>query len=165
MNKEELIEMNKVIARFMGYEYFGFDPDNKNKNYGFTDEYLGWRLKNLPNRSIKAAPKNWFLCRKHFELPFADDWAWLMEVVAKIHSIGEDDLFCTKDNYHITIGKRFTRIIYDYNKYLKSEFIVMDTDKIVKDYRFSLFNESPILATFQAVYDFIIWYNERSTKN
>ena len=162
MNNKEIIEMNKVIARFMGYEYFPYEGVPNDRT--FTSEFFGWRAKDLPNTVLGLAPEHWFLCRKHFELAFHYDWSWLMRVINKIHSIGENDIFCSKHNYHVQITKRFTRVIYDWNKFGSTEDIKDLEGKISRDYRYVLFNESSIKATFQAVYDFIIYYNNLKLK-
>ena len=78
MEKEEIIENNKMLARFLGYEYFGF-KETKRNTYNFTDEFLGWRLKDIKNVQIQLAPKDWFIGRNHHDLPFYNDCNWLMK--------------------------------------------------------------------------------------
>lgn len=80
-NWEEIEENNKLIATFLGYEYV---PFNKELNVGnhFDVNPPGWRAKDFKNLKLGG-----YLCRKHRDLKFHDDWNWLMSVVEKIENL------------------------------------------------------------------------------
>lgn len=111
------IERNKILARFLGYEYFGYD--GKSPGYAFTNDYLGWRLKDLKNTPLKLVPKDWFICRKHHELPFDKDWNWIMKVIDKLE----------KDSYLIEISTENLVIKKSYDFYAPNKLIAFHTFK------------------------------------
>lgn len=134
--------MNSTIAEFMKYEW-------------------------------KGKMKSTFLecCDTKRELVFSQEyhcnWIWLHHVIDTIHELENK---YENANFHVYITKRHTRVIYDWEAYsimLNSE---KDNSRIErfmnasKDYRFCLFNESPIEATHQAVYDFITWWKQELTQ-
>lgn len=158
MEKEEIIENNKMLARFLGYEYFGF-KETKRNTYNFTDEFLGWRLKDIKNVHIQLAPKDWFIGRNHHDLPFYNDWNWLMKVIDKFHYLPLEE-----PNYHIDIGKNHCRVIYNWDDYmqdvLSENFRFKTFDKSSKDYRYELFSKGKIEAVYTAVVELLKHYNE-----
>ena len=76
-----IIEGNKLIAEFMGYKYYPFDYELKNKN-GLNR--WGWRKNSpsLPTGNVKInIGKTHYLGRKHRDLKFHEDWNWLIDVI------------------------------------------------------------------------------------
>ncbi len=106
-----------------------------------------------------------FMCESDiFEEPHYDDsWDKLMSVIEKIESIGEGNNESV-ENYHFILSKRYTRVIYNWDYYL-SENKNPPFNDCYKDYRIALFFDSKILATWQAVVDFITWYNSKQNTN
>ena len=73
MTPEEIIEGNKLIARFMGYEYYP---------YSKGETLPGWR-KEKANRKISGN----YLVRTHRDLPYHRSYEHIMSVVEKIESM------------------------------------------------------------------------------
>ena len=111
---------NKIIAEFMGFEI-------KNK--------INYVPSSLPNCMKKAEHLK---VDKSENLPFHNDWNWLMQVVEKIESIGFT--FETKKNW-----ARITR---------KGENIILRWEE----------DKTKIEAVYNACIEFIKWYNENSAK-
>lgn len=82
LEKEEVVEGNKRIAKFMGYEYVPF-----NNEYAFKP---GWWKVDTPV-AIKTHPAshkfshNYYLCRRYHEIRYYNSWDWLVPVVDKIY--------------------------------------------------------------------------------
>ena len=109
-----IIENNKLIAKFMGFTVnFGF---NKN-GVLFHGEHI-----NLG------------------KLKHHDEWDWLMEVVEKIESLGND----------ILITSNYIQITYDKGE----KFITIELEGNIK-----------IFAVYNACIEFIKWYNEQNKNN
>ena len=132
MSEQEILEGNKLIAQFMGYKYIPFD-ETKPKN-----SPVGWWKDNRVG-IINKIEKN-YLCRKHTDLNYYSSWNWLMPVVEKI-----DDMKDVRVN-DITIGVTST-IIYARSK----------TNSFFKQQNHS--GETRIERTYNAVIEFIKWYN------
>ena len=155
MTEEEIIG-NKLIGTFMGWELVNLEEDEED------DDFACWVFKNKSTGAMHTGIDAEFYNKDSF-LPYNLDWRLLMEAIDKIESIGEDDPD-DKQNYHVIISKRLTRIIYDWATYsLNPSDITKEDyerfDKSSKDYRFCLFDEDKRKATFQAVVDFVEWYN------
>jgi hypothetical protein len=106
--KMNTTESNKLLAEFLGME---LTTDGISQLY-YTED-----------RSLRQIPK------------FQTDWNWLMQVVQKIESLGNDILITT--NY-IQIG-------FDEGE----QFIVVEEVNV------------KIEAVYQAVLEFVKWYNEQ----
>lgn len=116
---KELVEGNKLIAEFMGYEYF-----NDHKLNGIKGV-----LKKEGKLSLHAN-----IIDKSFCTKYHSSWDWLMPVVEKIeHNITPVEILDTQCRIGRTI----------YNK----EEILVSSD------------ESKIESVWQAVVQFIQWYN------
>lgn len=84
MEKNQIIENNKLIAQFMGYTYFPYNME------GVADP--GWKTTKETssvskfNNSIfvRDSEKRHYLCRNHHQLSYHTDWNWLMKVAIKI---------------------------------------------------------------------------------
>ena len=132
MTKEKILEGNKLIEKFLAGE--------------------SWIESEFQARGVDN--KN-----------YHNDWNWLMRAVEKIEAIDENLMDGSGLNIHFTIGKRATRVVYDWATYsiisplnaLSEDFEKFNNS--FKDYRHSIFDESKLLSTFQAVVDFITWYN------
>ena len=115
---------NKIIAEFMGFEI-------KNK--------INYVPSSLPNFMKKAEHLK---VDKSENLPFHNDWNWLMQVVEKIESLLPDDSFVTIEHKSCWIP------IYD------------DEQPFGIECR----EETKKQAVYNACIEFIKWYNENSAK-
>ena len=108
-------ENNKIIAEFMGFEI-------KNKiNYV------------PPSLPICMKDAEHLIVNKSENLPFHNDWNWLMEVVEKIESLG----------YRVTIVRHICRI--DLTE--ESKLIISEDIKKIE-------------AVYTVCFKFIQWYNQ-----
>ena len=144
MNQQEIIEGNKLIAEFMGYQIL-------HRKYQY-------RNFNSSNESYFADDKGEIVCDKNgyevnlypngdpledlSELPFNSSWDWLMPVVEKIEDLGyTTNICCTHLGQNmVNMGDRTGR----------------QYSRIVK--------KSKILAVWLAVVEFIKWYNEENNQ-
>lgn len=139
MTKNEILEGNRLIVEFMQLEM------NEFGHYVDKDHLFSSQLKLFP-----------------FELRFDSSWDWLIPVIDKIENIGEDDQ-CLEDNFHFFIGKRFVRVVYDWNTYStfdeNNSFADLEKyNKSQREYRYNLYG-TKLETVWQAVVDFIRWYN------
>lgn len=88
MNKSEITEGNKLMARFLGYEYFPLN--NPCEKHGSKN--VGW----LKPNSYPIIP-DYYLGRSHKSLRFDTDWNWLMRVVNLIESNFSTSISVTKN--------------------------------------------------------------------
>lgn len=130
------IENNKLIAEFLGY------PKNTYKEAGakLVDNTYVWYLKDVDHYYIDG---EWI---DEVQLRFDTEWNWIMKAVDKIESF-EDDNRCAK--YNINIEQSFVEII-DKN----TDDTIVDTDADTK-----------IEATYNAVIEFIKYYNKQDENN
>jgi hypothetical protein len=76
-----MVESNKLMAKFLGYEYY---------LHSDIEKYPGWRKDKISyshkiNLQGKVGERQ-YLCRNHKQLAFDTDWNWLMQIVEKIES-------------------------------------------------------------------------------
>ncbi|MFO7969752.1 MAG: hypothetical protein R6U15_06585 [Candidatus Izemoplasmatales bacterium] len=89
MDKQTIVDGNKLIAQFMGYEYIPYEKDKT--------QSPGWWHKNSPNiikGKMPSAEKlnfNYFLCRRHPELRYYNSWDWLIPVLIEIGKVIEKE--------------------------------------------------------------------------
>lgn len=148
ITKEEIIEGNKLIANFMKDEYVS---SSDGWIYPINDfrSYRSWRTS---------------------ELKYFTSWEWLMLVINKIHDL-EEEYPVVKNNFHIWILKRHVRFIYYYDDYciraeeIKNDEVFKKFQDSFKDYRYCIFDESPIFATWQGIVDFIKWFQNKESSN
>lgn len=157
MNKEEIIEGNKIIAQFMGYEYFPFDETKmQTLNDVPLDQMNGWHRPSLGHYKIDG----WYLYRTHNELRYHRDWNWLMTVLDKIENIAD-----------VEISIRGWRTEIDGQEKQIKNCIIRVPDRNGErdfetggweDYLFSIIHgdDTKILATYKCVVEFIKWYND-----
>ncbi len=150
-NDKENNEGNKRMAIFLDYSYHPwneFKPSNKKYGEGFITRKKSpgwWKNKIDLNHKIN------FICRSHNELSFRHDWKWLMKVVEKIESI--------YDNHHGYFGV-----------YIISNSCTIQGTKLnlaLKDlkgygsvYFSDNYNDTKILATWDACDKFLEWYDK-----
>ena len=121
---ENIIENNKLIAEFMGLKPKMESPDV----YVFNDmPYFSVR-ENNPEDVMNAIVKY---------SKYDSDWNWLMPVVEKIESLGND----------ILITSNYIQITYDKGE----KFITIELEGNIK-----------IFAVYNACIEFIKWYNEQN---
>lgn len=95
--KQEIIEGNKLIAKFMGGTFSNYANNTK-----------GWIIPNLTKNGVDGDENN---------LKFHSDWNWLMSVVEKIEQDGEPiEIIGNKSKTHY-----FTHSYSPVNKYFKTE--------------------------------------------
>lgn len=68
MSKEEIVEANKMFAEYLGYKYYPKIDGEQNP---------GWRKEVV----LKG---HGYLCRTHNQLPFYNDWNWMMKINVKL---------------------------------------------------------------------------------
>jgi len=99
MTPLEIKENNKMIARFMGYEYIPFNEDRIMNP--------GWWKKGVTTQQQAMTKLNHsYLCRTNNDLRYYNEWNWLMDVVQKV------TLLCKENNY-----EEQWRKFYDYQSY------------------------------------------------
>lgn len=74
---KEIIENNKMIAKFMGWTYIPWQEA--------TGKHVGWINPKFKIHSPKI--DNTYLCRSHNDLKYHKDWNWLMRVMEKIENL------------------------------------------------------------------------------
>lgn len=134
----------------------------------------GKDLSESPRWSPSYEKLSWYTLNSSsfiYDLKYHEDWNWMMEVINRIHDLEWDDPNPeVQNNFHIMILKRHVRFIYDYDNWcIRPEDIVKDTtgekfkkfEDSSKDYRYVIFDNSPLYATYCGVVDFIKWYNEK----
>jgi hypothetical protein len=95
MTQKELMEGNKIIAKFLGYEYvpgnqpiieeYWYTEPGKEKVF-MTRELIGW-VNKAPvqiTKGHKITLPPHVLCRNAKQLPFHETWNWVMKIVEKI---------------------------------------------------------------------------------
>jgi hypothetical protein len=140
--KEEILEGNKLIAQFMGHEYCPFDETVPNLKPGW------WKRGSNREKSNKKISSNGFLCRKHDELRYWNEWNWLMPAVLKIEA-----------TYHESHGY--------FGVYISSNSCSIQGTKLsLREpnphyaYFSQYYSENKIKAVWEAVVGFVRWYNE-----
>jgi len=86
----ENLENNKIIARYLGYEYFGV-PNNE----------PGWRKSTFIHLQLGVGIGRPYLCRKHRDLEFDTNWNWLMFIVEEINKSEDISIEIYKDECKI----------------------------------------------------------------
>ena len=127
------INNNKLIAEFMGYK----QSTSKEAGANLVNNVYEWYLKDVGYYYINGD------YHREDYLLFHLDWNWLMKVVEKIESF-EDNNRCAK--YNINIEQSFVEII-DKN----TDDTIVETDA-----------ETKIEATYNAVIEFIKYYNNEN---
>lgn len=146
MSEQEIIEEgNKIILEFI--------KDQKNP------------LNNIEGFYTTHPMIEWISYKNKYEFQFHKSWDWLMPIVDQIHNL-EEEYPVVKNNFHIWIMKRFVRIIYDYDGYCIDPDKLNDEtfkrfDAASKDYRYIIFDNKPIYATFCGIVDFLKWFKEQ----
>ena len=80
MTALEVKENNKMIARFMGYEYIPFSEDRIMNP--------GWWQKGVTTKDQAMTKLNHsYLCRSNNDLRYYNEFNWLMPVVKKIQGV------------------------------------------------------------------------------
>ena len=121
MTEEEIIEGNKLIAKFMGFTYYPHnmegvtDPGWKttidtscfSKNNTAYNMFLGGiTIKNPDDTEVvltnkKDEPKRIYLCRNHKNLRYHESWDWLVPALYKFDTLFEGKrIINTRKWYH-----------------------------------------------------------------
>jgi hypothetical protein len=140
--KEKIIDYNRMIAIFMGAK------EGKtfwNENALIIECDLWYR--SLWSNQIQDEFETY--AYKVDELPYHLNWDWLMSVVEKIESIG----------FHTTISKIDSLVFHNcfikHNVGEKYEYDYADAKRQER-----ILSRSKIEATYKAIVEFIVWYNE-----
>ncbi len=159
-----ILECNKLIANFMGYEYIPYNSEL------VTRELPGWRKKD----SVIFSPKQiGYLGRNHYCLKYHSSWNWIMEVVERIENLdiknycyqwlGNDNT--TEYNFinfdvDITSHECFIWLNWTLDP---ASLINKSTSerKIFKDDKTS---SKKLQLVYDSIVEFIFWYNEFLTK-
>lgn len=130
-------EHNQIIGKFIGWiPYNGLNPK---WNYSFETNNLFHVNK----------------CVTQDELQFHTSWDWLMPVVDKINAIEYGDYIT-----EFSITKDNVRLVTQVNSKVRKKLKLNNKVLNVNIYYFDVENLSKIEATYQAVVQFIEWYNE-----
>ena len=125
---DNIIENNKLIAEFMGL--------NKTKMF-FNLKTGNYVKKETADCDIKVVDVYLKNNKPITNFYYHSDWNWLMEVVEKIESLGND----------ILITSNYIQITYDKGE----KFITIELEGNIK-----------IFAVYNACIEFIKWYNEKN---
>ena len=147
-------QMKEVIARFMGYEKVtvgycgGYDETEwQVANKKWIDD-VG--IKNVDDYIVNVKENIW---HNWEAVKYDTSWDWLMPVVEKIESI--------HSSFHGYFGVHIS------SNSCCIQGTRLDTRPGKEHYAYfnEVVNETKILATFYAVYQFIIWYNKQTITN
>jgi len=134
MTQEEILEGNKLIAKFIGLEPHSMFPDEYTAPFGF--EWMSVYM-NCNFQYEREYHKDIII--ESF-MKFHNDWNWLIPVIAKIYSI--DDYLINSENecnYFFEAGIYQDDLVYG-------------------------ITTNDIKITFDRVIEFIKWYNAQSTE-
>ena len=144
MTRKEVIEGNKFIAEFMGYEE-GF-PHRIDK-YGYVQVDKGYVIPSITNSQFHEQDSDTHQFSLS-ELKFYSSWDWIMPCIEKIELI--------EDSYH----GRFVVYISSNNCTIQSTNFRLDKISVEPSHYFnSLYGNSKIEAVWVAIVEFIKWYN------
>jgi len=132
MTQQEILEGNKLIARFSGYEYYSL-PEDRSYN-------PGWWLKDKHKTINKITHA--YLCRSHNDLRYYNSWDWLMPVVNKISEIHKD---LHSDEKYEDLFESLLKLELNWNS-----FVYYNNDLRIN---------SNIINNYLDVVNFIKWYN------
>lgn len=162
MKKEEIIEGNKLIAEFMGWELWESIFDG----FGF----------NVDPEIIPDARNDHSNFHKINDLRFNSSWDWLMPVIEKIEELGSYQVCGIKCYESITISRNLIQIYFNPEQKfllqlkLQSGELHDDVWKhplykehIIKQFDFQKYGR--LGGLFFAVIEFIKWYNEKYKTN
>jgi len=134
MKERDIIEGNKLIAKFIG----GVTKDINSNNRGIAwisahmdDDEINFNEEDYPETPHDGS------CWKFNELRYHSSWDWLMPVVEKIEEIGETSkrygTLCTIDTNHIRIGKiTLDHKVKDYSTKIEGTWLA--AVEFIKDY-------------------------------
>ena len=149
MTQEQIIEGNKLLAEFMGYEHNELEDDDVTITYNCYDH-----LENISGKKPwESTIDDYASWLRPDEMKFHSDWNWLMSVVDKIEDLRCKDIEDNEIQWFVVIGEGADcRIYHDYS----------DVDEIIV-----YGAESKIVAAWQAIVEFVRSYlkgeNESST--
>lgn len=134
-----MIENNKLIAEFMGYE--NVSGVNHHPEYKIPSQ--SYELPDFDNRIMETID----VFSPYFDdMKFHSDWNWLMPVVEKIEKSGRTSVVFEQDNLII-----ITHSLHQMGeKYMCKQF--------------SRKSESKIEAVYTVCVEFIKWYNHQLSK-
>jgi len=139
MEEKEIIQGNSLIVEFMGSKV---QSDLTCKPYPSKLPYWAMRLYNFDTMKIGG-------------YEYHESFDWLMPVVEKIESLATDHI----DKIYVSINGKSCMI---WNYYDPVE--VIRTIGSGSTYKIKKVAETKLLATYEAVVDFVKWYNTLNTK-
>lgn len=157
MSDKQIIDSNKMIARFMGYEYYPWNHIDSPYKDGIKhyDDWSGWKsnvdVRSMTKINMIHGISGKYLCRFHTDLRYNTDWNRLMEVIdiiEKIDTIGISSVFLTRTPI------KYTMHIYSKMDDNSTLFLASGEHK-----------DSKIMAHYECVVNFIKWFNEESGLN
>jgi hypothetical protein len=160
MSSDKIIEGNKLLATFLGWKYFEWNnEDLKTFGDGFekNKQKAGWRRPIAPFSTsseiiARAFKESSFVCRKHTELRFYNNWNSLMEVVERIEKLHNEvhgrigvhisSNCCTIQgtNLHKALADSYYGPVYFADHYA----------------------DTKLQATWEACVEFVKWYNKNN---
>ena len=148
MTDKKIIEENKLIAEFMEYE-----QEDKDSNF-ITDHLVC-----LKEEYWNSTEDDWTNSLSPSEMKFHSSWDWLMPVVDKIEEISFTDDNIKSEYVPYTKHPFTIDMSYNYAK------VKVDNDFKIENLRedginFKIHRGSKINACYEAVVEFIKWYNK-----
>lgn len=146
---QQVVEGNKLIARFLGYEYYPHNHPEINKPID-----AGWKThpkaspftKLNATESLLSKIRYDYLCRHHNGLAFHSDWNQLMRVIDKIEELGHSTNI-DSDVRELINDKYYCGILY---KDAIGTYIAQQYSRTSK-----------MDAVWNCVIQFIQWYNSK----
>ena len=145
MTNKEILDGNKLIAEFLGFEFKNGVAQNE-VFYTLEKEHPIY----LQGYSYKCAK-------------FHSSWDWMMPVIDKIESLEGNNPF--KDNPKVKFQGDHVEIFW-YSTYRGDCIYWKNYTGIDNNtYQHKNQEDSRILAAFRAIIEFIKWYNKKNDKN
>ena len=112
MTHEEILEGNKLLAEFMGYEHKELEDDDVTITYNCYDH-----LENISGKKPwESTIDDYTSWLRPDEMKFHSDWNWLMSVVDKIEGLKCKDIEDNEIQWFVVIGEGADcRIYHDYS--------------------------------------------------
>lgn len=143
MTYEEILENNKLIAKFIDLTPHNLFPDELQ-----APDNFGWMAVNVNVNSDYAKEDNEFIGFEEF-FQFHKSWDWLMPVVDKIELL----------NHNVLIYNGYV-LINTYHDWFECNPEVIEnryTDKNM--FEINNYGENKLETTYLSVIEFIKWYN------
>ena len=151
------MDKNKLIAEFMCYYKYELQ-------HGFTDE----KPNMIDYYKISEVPKNYGNEDWHNEisLRFDTSWDWLIPVIEKIESLDLSEWMYKWEGMDGETNYNFEGISVEIENTRCWIYINLSLDPYwtINEKTFNIKHETKLKAVYEAVVEFIEWYNERKQR-